>query len=154
MRKYILPVLLCVVFFILPLQIFIIGNNSGIGVQGAIYRYQVSDYGTSFILIPRDLTFVLDGTYSGRTALSVNLWFLAAILLACTTIFSLIHFDDFDLHYKGQILISLSISCLIFLASCVAQYGIFFNGPAGISLPVGIGMILIWIAFDRFVIQI
>ncbi len=46
-RQYLLLILLCIIFFFLPLQVFIIGDFSGIGVQGAVYRYQTSVYGTA-----------------------------------------------------------------------------------------------------------
>ena len=153
MRRFLIPVFLCIVLFFLPLQVFIIGDSSGIGVQGAIYRYQVSGYGTSFILITRELGFVFDGIYTGRTALSIILWALGTALLTCTTVFSLIHADKlYDRLYR-QVLYGIILTGIIYLASCMAQYGVFFKGPAGISLPLGILFIFGWIACIHFLIK-
>jgi hypothetical protein len=144
-RRYLLFGLLCVVFFIFPLQVFIIGDYTGIGIQGAVYRYQVSGYGTNFFPITREFDFVLNGTYSGRTALSILLWVSGTVLLACTTIFSVLRIDDTRIKYYHQIMYGLIAPCVIFLGSCIAQYGFMFHGPAGIALPVGIIVILCWI---------
>jgi hypothetical protein len=145
-RRYIIFSALCLIFFFLPLQVFIIGDYTGIGIQGAMYRYQMSGYGTFFFPITREIAFVLNGTLSGRTALSVILWFSGSILLACTTIFSFFHIDDAIADYHRQVFSGLIVSCLIWLGSCIAQYGFLFHGPAGISLPAGIIAILCWIA--------
>lgn len=145
MRRFFIPVFLCIILFLLPLQVFIIGDYSGIGIQGAVYRYQTSGYGTSFILITRELGFVFDGIYTGRTALSVILWALGTALLTWTTVFSLIHADKlYDRLYR-QVLYGIILSGIIYLASCMAQYGFFFKGPAGISLPLGIIFMFGWI---------
>lgn len=144
-RRYIVLFLVGVVFFILPLQVFIIGDYAGIGIQGATYRYQVSAYGTSLIPVTRDLTFVFSGIYSGRTALSNILWALGTALLSCTMIYALIYARETNKDYFHQITLGLVGSCCIYLASCMAQYGFFFKGLAGISLPAGILMILAWI---------
>ena len=141
-RRYILLFFLCCIFFVLPLQVYIIGDFTGIGVQGAVYRYQISGYGTSLIPINRDIIFITMGIYSGKTALSVVLWVLGTALVTCTTIFSFIHVDDTNDNYSRQIIYGLIASCVCYLLSCVAQYGFFFHGPAGISLPVGVIMIL------------
>lgn len=157
MRRFIFLFLLCGIFFILPLQIFIIGDYSGIGVQGAAYRFQTSSYGTSLIPITRDLFFVFSGTYSGKTALSIILWGLGTVLLVCTTIYSLIHGEKMNRAFYSQVTYGLLVSCGIYLASCMVQYGFFFKGPAGISIPIGIFAILCWILiiyrFQNFILK-
>ena len=131
----------------MPLQIFIIGDYSGIGVQGAAYRYQTSSYGTSMILITQELMYIVNGIYSGKTALSIILWALGTILFTCTMAYSFIRVTEDDDGFYRQIMFGLVGSCLIYLMSCIAQYGILFHGPAGISLPAGIVGMLFWIAF-------
>jgi len=138
--------MLCLVFFVLPLQVFIMGDFMGIGVQGAVYRYQTSGYGTYFIPITRELTFILNGTLSGRTALSVILWISGTVLLVCTTIFAFLHVHDTTENYYRQVAYGLIAACGIFLGSCIAQYGFFLKGMSGFSLPVGIIAIPCWIA--------
>jgi hypothetical protein len=144
-RQYILLILLGIVFFVLPLQVFIIGDFAGIGIQGAVYRYQISGYGVSLIPITRDLTFVVSGIYTGKTALSNILWALGTVLLTVTTLYAFIRVRKTSQHYYRQISYGLIASSIIYLASCIAQYGFFFNGPAGISLPAGVFFILFWV---------
>lgn len=146
MRRYILFFVLCLIFFILPLQVFIIGDSAGIGIQGSVYRYQWTGYGTFFFPITQEVVFVLNGTYSGRTALSVILWVAGTVLLACTAVFSFCHADDTTINYYRQIMYGLIVSCGIYLGSCIAQYGFLFHGPGGLSLPLGILLIIGWIA--------
>jgi hypothetical protein len=149
MRRYILFFVLCLIFFILPLQVFIIGDSEGIGVQGAVYRYQWTGYGTFFFPVTQEVVFVLNGTYSGRTALSVILWVAGTVLLACTAVFSFCHVDDATKNYYRQVMYGLIIACVIYLGSCIAQYGFLFHGPGGLSFPLGIFLIIGWIAIIR-----
>jgi hypothetical protein len=144
-RRDIVFCILCLIFFILPIQVFVMGDFTGIGVQGAVYRYQTSGYGTYFFPITREITFVLNGTLSGRTALSVILWVSGTVLMACTTLFAFLHTNDSTENYYRQIAVGLIASCVIYLGSCIAQYGFFLSGMAGFSLPVGIIAILGWI---------
>ena len=97
------------------------------------------------IPITREVNFVMSGTYTGRTALSIEFWTLATILLACTTIYSFIHLSDRRRKYLNGVLFSLGCSCALFLASCMAQYGILLSGPAGISIPLGIVLVIFWL---------
>jgi hypothetical protein len=144
-RRYLVFFALCLIFFVLPLQVFIMGDFMGIGVQGAVYRYQTSGYGTYFFPITREIGFVLNGTYWGRTALSVLLWVSGTVLLACTILYAFLHVDDITQNYYRQVACGLLVSCGMYLVSCIAQYGIFFKSMAGISLPVGIIAIPCWI---------
>ena len=145
MRRYLVFFTLCLIFFIIPLQVFIMGDFTGIGVQGAVYRYQTSGYGTYFLPITREIVFVLNGTLSGRTALSVILWVSGTLLLACTIIYAFIHVHDNTENYYRQVAYGLIASCWIYLGSCIAQYGFFLKGMSGFSLPLGIIAIPCWI---------
>jgi hypothetical protein len=121
------------------------GDFMGIGIQGAVYRYQTSGYGTYFIPITREIVFVFNGTLSGRTALSVLLWVSGSVLLASTAIFAFLHVDDDSKNYYRQVAYGLIVSCGIYLGSLIAQYGFFFKSMSGFSLPVGIIAIPSWI---------
>jgi hypothetical protein len=150
-RRIIVPFLLCLIFFFLPLQIFIIGENSGIGIQGAVYRYQVSDYGASLIPLPREAMFIINGIYTGKTALSIIAWIAGTVLLSCTTIFSLIYSQEGRPNMRRLISYGILGSCAFYLMSCITQYGILFSGPAGISVPIGILGIIFWtIVLNRY----
>jgi hypothetical protein len=145
-RRYLVLATVCFIFFILPLQVFIIGDYTGIGIQGAVYRFQTSGYGTYFFPITREIIFVLNGTLTGKTALSVLLWAMGSVVLTITTLYSFLQVRDTAEKYFRYIAYGLVASCIAFLGSCIAQYGFFFQGPAGISLPAGIVAILFWIA--------
>jgi len=150
MRRFVVPLLLLVIFFLFPLQVFIIGSETGIGIQGAVYRYQVTGYGNSLIPITTEIMYIVNGNYSGKTALSVILWALGTALLAITTWFGLVYADGSMPDYPRQIGLGLVGSCVCYLLSCIAQYGFFFQSSAGTSLPVGIGLILLWLGIFRF----
>lgn len=150
MRWFVVPFLLLVIFFVFPLQVFIIGEETGIGIQGAVYRYQVTGYGNSLIPITQDIKYVNDGIYSGKTALSIILWALGTVLLTITTWFGLVYTDGRKPDFTKQISLGLAGSCVCYIISCMAQYSIFFHGPAGTSIPMGIGIILVWLGIFRF----
>ena len=147
MRTWIIACCLCIFFFFLPLQCFIIGDNLGFGVQGAVFRYQMTLEGNSFIPITRELGYVTAGIYSWRSTLSVVLWTLGTIVLAATTILSLVHWNLFP-HSRFKIILAGLVSASIFyLGSCVAMYGLFLSGPAGISLPIGVIIMCLFTIF-------
>jgi uncharacterized membrane protein len=129
------------------------GDFTGIGIQGAVYRYQTSGYGTFFFPLTREIVFVLNGTYFGRTALSVLLWVMGTTLLTCTAIYAFLHVDDNMENYYRQLASGLIVSCGIYLGSCIAQYGFFLKGMSGISLPVGIIAIPCWIIILYYYIR-
>lgn len=145
MRKIILPFLLCLVFFFLPIHIFVIGDDIAIGIQGAVYRYQTSGYGTSLIPITTEISYVNRGILMGKSALSVILWGLGSALLMVLTIFSLIRAENLNNVEYRLIISGVILSCIIYLGSIIAQYGFLFKGPAGFSIPFGIIIILVWI---------
>jgi hypothetical protein len=144
-RRYLVAMLLCGIFFLYPFQVYIIGSGTGIGFEGAAYRFQVTIYGNSLITIISDWRFVLQGIYSGKTALSIIIWGLGTVLLTATTIFGLIFVKNRRTDYYRQISLGLIATCVCYLLSCIAQYGFLFKGPAGTSIPVGIFLILFWV---------
>ncbi len=150
MHRFAVPFLLLVIFFIFPFQVFIIGNETGIGIQGAVYRYQVTSYGNSLIPVTQEIMYIVNGIYSGRTAISIILWALGTILLTITTWFGLIYADGSRPDFTKKVSLGLIGSCACYLFSCIAQYGIFFQGPAGTSIPFGIVIILVWLVILQF----
>jgi hypothetical protein len=144
MRRYLLLIALCVIFFFLPLQVYTIGDNVGIGIQGATYRYQITVYGDSFILLPREIIYILSGILTGKSALSVAFWISGTVILTATLLYAFISVRDQDKPFYRQIAIGLVSACLGYLASSVAQYGFFFRSMAGTAFPIGIGVILFW----------
>ena len=150
MRTWIIAVCLCIFWFILPLQCFIIGNDMGLGIQGAVFRYQITVQGNALIPITHELGYVTSGIYSGKTALMVILWTLGSLVLAAITMLSLIYWNRLPRSQLRIILVGLVSASILYLGSCVAQYGLFLYGPAGIALPIGV---LILILFSIFLFR-
>lgn len=119
-----------------------IGADQGIGIQGSFYRYQVTEYGPMMITMMQDIMYVISGTYSGRTALSIVLWITGNIFLITTTLLNLTRPEKF-MHsipvVSGFLLIGAGI---LYVVACIAQFGPFFHGNAGNSLPFG-GFLLV-----------
>lgn len=144
-NHYIIALLTCLIFFTFPFQIFIIGTDTGIGIQGAVYRYQITTYGNSLIPLTKEIMYIINGVYGWKTSLSVIVWALGTLLLAITTVFALIYASVERSDYSSQIFLGIIGSCACYLISIILQYGILFFGPAGISIPAGIFLLLIWI---------
>jgi hypothetical protein len=143
MPKYLIPLFLLFLCFIMPIQIYIIGDGIGVGTQAAFYRYQDSPYGSSFIPVNRDVNYIITGIYGGKTALSTLSWLIGDIMLVFAAVLSLIGEKDHD-DRKFKIICSfLMVSGILFLISVMLQYGIFLHADAGISIPFGVPLIII-----------
>jgi len=143
-RTWVVAVGLCLFLFIIPLQCFIIGDYMGMGVQGAVFRYQITTLGISFIPLPYEIGYIARGIYTGDTAVSAILWAAGTLLLTCITIFSLILWNRICRTDLRILVIGVICTCILYLVSCVVQYGPAFSGSAGISLPCGIVILAIF----------
>jgi len=149
-RIWIIPLSILIFFFFLPLHCFIIGDNQGFGIQGAVFRYQETESGISLIPISYEISYVTSGIYQGKTALSVIFWVTGTLILVCTLILSLILVNRINPLTFEFIILGITGSCILYLGSLFFQYGAFFSGPAGISLPVGILIMALFAVFLYF----
>jgi hypothetical protein len=153
-RSVIIAIALCACCFLLPVQVYLIGGTSGFGIETALFRYQVTAQGNSLIPLTTDLSYVIGGIYSGRTAFSVFFWISGALLLIFTTIFSMKYAWQITRKQIGAIKFSLVGSATLFLVSCFFQYGLLLRGAAGVSIPIGILVIILVIyslhSFERW----
>ncbi len=135
-------ILINLLLFVIPINIYVIGEWLGTGVQWALFRYQQTYAGSNLLLISRDIEYITMGVFNGKTALSVIVWMVAVILILISLILLVADQKEKTVRRKhcGGILIGAGI---LFLASCMIQYGPLFNGPAGISIPIGVPAILI-----------
>lgn len=147
MRTWVIAIGLCLFLFIIPLQCFVIGNDLGMGIQGAVFRYQVTPYGTSLIPITHEIGYITSGIYTGETALSGILWIMGTFVLVLTTILSLMYWTRLSRKTCVYILAGVAGSVILYLVSCICRYGLFFYGPSGTSLPVGILMLAVFALF-------
>ena len=144
MHRFFFALLLCILFFLFPFQIYIIGEEVGIGIQGALYRIQASAYGDSLILITNDIGYVTNQTYSGKTALAIIIWVMGTFIFTLTTIFGLGYASESRDDYYQQISKGILACCACYLLSDITQFGIMFSGSAGIAMPFGILLIIFW----------
>ena len=72
---------------VIPINIYIIGNFLGAGLQTPLFRFQITGYGSSFIPITQDLFYIISGIYKGKTALSIFFWVIGVCFLVSTILF-------------------------------------------------------------------
>lgn len=134
--------ILSILTLIIPVNIFVIGNYLGAGIQFSLSKYQITYMGSSTITIFRDITYLMDGIYSNKTALSVFIWLLGVITLIFGIFFIwfISHENNKNIKITGILII---LSALLFLVSTTVQYGLFFNGPAGIVIPIGLPVLFV-----------
>jgi len=149
--KIILAGILLLFCFVIPLHIYSIGGGQGVGIQGSFYRYQVTGYGPMMITIMQDVSYVTGGIYSGRTALSIALWVAGSISLVIATLIHLIRPDYINYNYAQLIGFFLIGTGVLYVVSCIAQFGPLLNGSAGISMPFGgFALMLLGIGMTKY----
>jgi hypothetical protein len=133
--------LFCFFLFFIPLNLYIIGKTMGFGVQWSLFLYQES-VSNNFISLFQNINYIINGYYTGITALSIWLWMFGAILMIIALIFT------FPL--KPEIIPSAKISGIIiicagilFTSSIMVQYGPYFHGPAGTAIPIGLPVLFV-----------
>jgi len=137
-RLLLVPVLL---LFLIPLNIFVIGDWIGKGVQWALFRYQDTSYGTSLITLFRETEYVTSGIITGKSAVSISLWVAGAFLLVISCIvLAVMIAEEMDEHIQIPGLMVIA-SGILLLLSCMTQYGPLLSGPAGFSVPVGVPLV-------------
>ena len=149
MSRFNIPKILPWLLFFIPLNIYVIGEWLGTGVQWALFRYQESYLGPSLIFANQDLQYILDGYISGKTALSVLFWITGLIFLVLAVFICSGDRGKAGTRPSGILCVFCGST---FLIADVIQYGIFLHGPAGICIPVGIPLIFIvggWLYFEK-----
>jgi len=127
--------------FVLPVNIYIIGDAIGAGLQFPFLRYQQTYLGSNIITLLRDLDYIVSGIITGRSALSILLWALGTLLLIIAIIYLIARWrKDYESFKKPHFLI-VGGAGGAYLLSCVAQYGPTLHGPAGFAIPVGVPLI-------------
>jgi len=143
-----LPLLLLLV----PLNLYVIGDWLGTGVQWALFRYQETFYGPSLITVASDAGYVSSGLISGKTSLSFILWDAGAVILLACFIALLLAVAERKVGWIRYGGIVVAASGVFATASCMVQYGPFFSGPAGLSVPIGIPLVFA-VAWALFTVE-
>ncbi len=130
------------ILFIFPLHFFIIGEANGYGIQGVFYRYQISSYGISFVPITAEIGYVTSGLINGKSALAILLWVAGTCSLSAAFFLFLLWFYELNSDKIRSISRLIFLSSVVFIFSSFAQYGVFFCGPAGVSVLIGIPVLI------------
>jgi len=143
MIKSRLPLVLQCLVFLIPVNIYVIGDWLGTGVQWVFFRYQQTYLGDSIIPVTHEITYILKGTISGRSGFSLGLWAVGALLFIIATFLVILAYTDenFSLVKKAS-LVTMSGGILLAI-SVFIQYGILLNSQAGFVIPLGIPVILV-----------
>ena len=143
MNKYKISLLLQCLVFLIPINIYVIGDWLGTGVQWALFRYQQTYLGDSLILVTRGITYVLNGTIGGMGGISLVLWATGALLFIIALILVILaNIKEDPARIKKASIFTLA-GGIIFFVSIILQYGVLLNGQSGFAIPVGIPIILV-----------
>jgi len=144
-----LDALLLSLVWVIPLNIYIIGDWLGVGLQFCLFRIQETYPYFSFISVARELDFIIRLSMGLRTQWSGIFWVSASVLISFATIFRLFQREILELlgkeyrqRFRVWIGALLSVSAILVLLSVVAQYGPLFSGKAGQAFPVGVPLLL------------
>jgi hypothetical protein len=99
--------------------------------------------GNSLILITREISFVLSGTISGRTAISITLWVIGVILFIIATVLVILANIRKDSPLIKKASVFTITGGIIIVVSIFIQYGLLLSSQAGYAIPVGIPGILL-----------
>jgi len=138
-----LPVILQAILFIIPVNIYVIGDWLASGIQWSLFRYQQSDLGNSLIWFTKDISYLQQNLLKGRSVLAAECDIIATLLMILAffiLVFALT--DKPGIRIKYGALCSL-VGGVCFLIADIIQYGILFNGSSGFIIPVGIPVIFI-----------
>jgi hypothetical protein len=130
--------------FLLPQSLYVIGPGPeylAVGIRFPLFRWQESGFGTSIISVVQELQYVFNrtvGSLWGRTAIATYVWLAGVILLfaAAALVISWHYLDNPD--HAGYIGPLLFITGGLFLVWGLVQFGLFFSGPSGYAIPIGV----------------
>jgi len=133
------------------ISIYVIGDWLATGVQWGLFRYIQSYMGNSLIIFTKYITYIANGTLTGRSALAAGFDIAASaclILALCILLF--VYLKRSAGYVKAAAIVTLAAGCLFLLADMVL-YGILFSGPAGFAIPIGVPVILVcgWWMYRR-----
>jgi hypothetical protein len=153
MTRLTLPLVCECLLFIIPLNIYVIGDYLANGVQWALFRYQQSYLGNSLILIHNDFLYVADGILRGSSAYSTMIWITGAVLLVAAVIalaIAAVRRTPCLVRPAGF----LTITCgVLFFVAMLVEYGPTLANNHGYSIPFGVPLIIfigIWLVAGEF----
>jgi hypothetical protein len=153
MDKFRLSLALEILVFFLPVNIYVVGDWLGTGVQWVLFRYQQTYIGNSLIPFTNEIAYVLGGVIAGRSAISLCLWSAAAVFFIVSLVFIVLaNINRNPREIKSASLLT-SAGGILCAVSVFTQYGLVLKSEAGFSVPVGIPLILVigyWMLQERY----
>lgn len=144
-----IPLILQIAVFIIPMNIYVIGDWIGTGIQWVLFRYINYQDKISILILPREISFITSGILIGKSAFASILWATGAVLFVVATFLIMYGTIVIDPAFtKKGVFVNLG-GAVLFLLSIFLQYGISLHSPAGIAIPFGI-IILFIIAFWQY----
>lgn len=142
MSKLKIPLIIQALLFLIPLNIYIIGDWMGSGIQTLFFRYMETNIGNSLIFLNREIYFLTSGLVTGKSAFASAFWLIGVALICIATIlviYAYFHAKPEFIRYCAWFNIG---GAILFSLSLIIQYGVTLNGPAGFAIPIGIPVIL------------
>lgn len=130
--RYFYPIL-----FLIPLNFFIISGGIGSGIQWFFFKYQTTFMGDIIIPIASSLDYVLSGIITGKSAL----FELSPLVSFAVLFLAFVYAMSNRTKISGVLTI---LSGIISLSASVILYGITLQGPAGICIPFGSVILLLY----------
>ena len=143
LSPFAVPLILQCILFLVPVNILVIGDWLGTGVQWGLFRYIQSYLGNSLIFFTNYIAYIASGTLTGKSALAAGLDVAAAAcLILALCILAGAYLKRSAAYVQAAAIVTLAGGCLFLLAD-MSLYGVFFSGPAGFAIPVGVPVILV-----------
>lgn len=122
--------------FLLPVNIYVVGNWYSIGLQWLLFRCQTVGSGFAWITFASDLRYLYTGVASPGTSAALIVWILG-IIVGITSLILYLWPGQAHARWRSTAALSLILAGLLFVISDGIRYGPFLNGPAGFCIPTG-----------------
>jgi len=147
------PLLCECLLFLVPLNVYVIGDHLANGVQWALFRYQESSMGNSLILLHKDILYVTNGILRGASATETIIWVAGSLLLiAALALLIVAVARNMPSLVRPAGILTAFTGALFFIAMTV-EYGPNLANAHGLSVPIGVPLVFvtgIWLAFGEF----
>lgn len=134
--------ILQLLIFLIPLNIYVIGDWIGSGIQTLFFRYQETSLGNGFIFLHREIGFIFNGIISGKSAIASMIWMIGVVIICIAMLLLIAAYAHDELSFVRYAFLLNIGGALLFTIAILIQYGITLQGSAGIAIPIGIPIIL------------
>jgi uncharacterized membrane protein len=138
MTRFKIPLILQCLIFLIPLNIYMWGDWLLVNAQWALFRYQQSPYGDSFIPGHKDILYIFLGQSTGLYNIAAAVfWTTGAVILLIGLIITIIAYTREDSEKIRTASYFTLIGGIFLGLSAICRFN------AGFAIPVGVPIILI-----------